>query len=325
MIVARHQTSPMRLAITKQIVAEVYDVILVEFSFMCQYLMQPGLLLDDPDRPLIAVDHHVVGPKVYQYLYDVERDPLVRLFRRFEIPRLKKYLHQVLMFGDKHLFLGQEDLDYIRTQISDANWAKKLVYRPTGLLLERYPLSDPAQAEPYTIGFFGSFDWEANIDAVFYFVEEILPLIRQQLPQVRFVVAGRAAPNRIRNLGSQGSIEFVGEVDNMFSVVQRLTMIAVPLRVGAGTRLKILEAMAWGKPIVATSVGVEGIEYIAGEEIILADTADSFAEATAALLNDPASQYRLARAGRCRIEMHYTAQCSVDQLQKALAIPLTEN
>ncbi len=146
MIVARHKTSQMSLAITKQLATHSYDVVLVEFSFMFQYLMQPDLVYAGPKPPLLVIDHHVVTPKVYQYFSRVERNPLLRLFRRYESPRLKRYLKEVLTTGDKHLFLGQEDLDYIQAQNFGFVEDDKLIYRPTGLLLG---FSQPGQGPTF--------------------------------------------------------------------------------------------------------------------------------------------------------------------------------
>jgi glycosyltransferase involved in cell wall biosynthesis len=122
-------------------------------------------------------------------------------------------------------------------------------------------------------------------------------------------------------LADHPAIEFVGKVEDMFSLAQRVAVIVVPLRIGAGTRLKILEAMAWGKPIVATSIGVEGIEQVVGQDLLVADEPETFAHAVVTLLNDPLQQMRLAQAGRRRVELSYTAQRSVDRLQQALPIP----
>jgi glycosyltransferase involved in cell wall biosynthesis len=316
-VVARHNSSQMRNTLANLLSENSYDAILVEFSFMFQYFIKNNFEFAK-QHPLLVVEHLVVTPKVYEYFNRIETNPVLRLFRKFEIPRLKKYLKNVLIVADKHLFLGLEDLQYVRSQVFDPTIENKLIYRPVGLLQERYPLADPAKVEPYTIGFFGSFDWKANVDAVTHFVEDIFPLIFQKLPQVKFVIAGRAAPAQIRSLSKHPSIEFVGEVDNMFNVVQRVAVIIVPLRIGAGTRLKILEAMAWGKPIISTSIGVEGIEYTDNEEIIVKDTPLSFAEATLILLNDPEQQHKLAKAGRRRIESTYTTQHSVNRLQQVL-------
>ncbi|RME69600.1 MAG: glycosyltransferase [Chloroflexi bacterium] len=315
LVVARHFSSLMHITIQHQLATENYNVILTEFSFMFQFLFSYSRL---SPRPVLAVDHHVVTPKVYEYFSEVERNPALALLRRIETPRLKHYLKRVLLAGDRHLFLGMEDLEYIKTHIDDSLDEEKLCYRPTGLLLDRYPLAEPDEEEPHTIGFFGAFDWEANVDAVSYFVKTIWPRLRQKCPTARFVIAGRSAPGNIRALGTYPGVEFIGAVDDMFAVVKRLAVVVVPLRIGAGTRLKILEAMAWGKPIVTTSVGVEGVEHQNGEDVLVADEPEAFADAVIALLNNPDRRRQLGLAGRRRVEQVYSAQSSVNRLIQAI-------
>lgn len=321
LVVARHNSAQMRQAIVEQLAANAYDIVLVEFSFMFQYFLLPEMALVSPSKPLLALDHLVVTPKVYDYFLQVARQPWLKWFRRWEIIRLKKYLQQVLLTANKHLFVGQEDLAYIRQEFPEIS-SDKLIYRPTGLILERYPLADPAQTEPNTIGFFGAFNWTANVDAVHYFVRDILPLIQLRRPQVKFLLAGRSAPPSIRALASHPAIEFMGEVDDMFNLARRVAVMVVPLRIGAGTRLKILEALAWGKPVVSTSIGAEGIEFTPGEELLVADQPDLFAQTVVELLADPLKQRHLAQAGRRRVETMYTAQRSVDRLLDGLGIEM---
>lgn len=320
LVVSRHDSLEMQHRITQQLTTVRYDVVLVEFSFMFQYL-KSDLNFAQEKRPLFVLDHRVVTPNVYRYFKQVTQNPILKFLRTYEIFRLKQYLQNVLCFADRNLFTGKEDLDYVRREFTVTD--EKLVYRPTGLVLDRYPVADPESVEPYSIGFFGAYDWQANVDAVIYFVNDILPLIVQKMPQVRFVLAGRAAPKRIRALAHHPHIEFVGEVDDMFEIAQRVAVIVVPLRIGAGTRLKILEAMAWGKPIVATTIGVEGVDHIDGEDILVRDTPESFVEATVALLNDPIQQRKLAQGARRRIENDYTTQRSVDRLQQAISVTST--
>lgn len=321
LVVARHYSFNMEHAVATHLKSHVYDAVLVEFSFMFQYLMKPGVTIMGQKRPLFVLDHHVVTPKVYGYFSQITSNPFLKLLRHFEIKRLKRYLHVVLMAADKHLFLGQEDLAYVQAQFPPLD-SQKLVYRPTGLSLDRYPLANLAKAEPYTIGFLAAFDWAANVDAVHYLVKEILPIIQAQLPQVKLVLAGRAAPASIRKLANHPAVEFLGEVADMFTVVQRVAVIVAPLRIGAGTRLKILEAMAWGKPVVATSIGVEGVEHTPGQELLVADTPRTFAEAVISLLNNPAQQRQLAAASRRHIELTYTVQRSVDKLLEVISSTL---
>jgi glycosyltransferase involved in cell wall biosynthesis len=322
MVVVRHYRPQMQQAIMEQLVIYAYNAVLVEFSFMFQYLMQAELRFAQGKKPQFVLEHRVVTPKVYQYFSDVTRNPLVKWFRRYEIERLKKYLQAALLAADQHLFVGQEDLAYVQAEFPGLA-ADKLIYRPTGLILERYPLADPAQTEPYTIGFFGAFNWAANVDAVHYFVREILPLIQLQRPQIKFLLAGRSAPASIRALASHPAIEFMGEVDDMFSLARRVAVMVAPLRIGAGTRLKILEAFAWGKPIVATSIGIEGIECRPGQDLLVADQPDLFAQTVIDLLDDPLKQRLLGQAGRQRVEAAYTVQRSVDRLLEALGAAVT--
>jgi polysaccharide biosynthesis protein PslH len=322
LVVARHNSAQMRQAIIEQLAANTYDVVLVEFSFMFQYFLQPGIVWASPKKPLLILDHLVVTPKVYEYFSQIEEQLWLKGFRRLEIIRLKKYLQQVWTTADKHLFVGEEDLAYVRQKFPSLN-SDKLIYRPTGLILERYPLANPAQAEPDTIGFFGAFNWAANVDAVHYFVRDILPLIQLRRPQVKFLLAGRSAPPSIQALASHPAIEFMGEVEDMFSLARRVAVMVAPLRIGAGTRLKILEALAWGKPVVATSIGVEGIEFTPGKELLVADQSELFAQTVVKLLADPLKQRHLAQAGRQRVESMYTVQRSVDRLLEALGVVIT--
>lgn len=321
MVVVRHHSRIMQQAINHQLATYTYKLVLVEFSFMFQYLMQPGLIFAQGQKPQLVLEHRVVTPKVYQYFSDVAPNPIVKWFRRYQIQRLKVYLRAALAIADQHLFVGQEDLAYIRQEFPEIS-SDKLIYRPTGLILERYPLADPAQTEPNTIGFFGAFNWTANVDAVHYFVRDILPLIQLRQPRVKFLLAGRSAPPSIQALTSHPAIEFMGEVDDMFNLARRVAVMVVPLRIGAGTRLKILEALAWGKPVVSTSIGAEGIEFTPGEELLVADQPDLFAQTVVELLSDPLKQRHLAQAGRRRVETMYTAQRSVDRLLEVLGIAM---
>lgn len=318
LVVARHQNAQMQAAIATKLATNPYEAVLVEFSFMLPYLLAPQVAFASNRRPLWLVEHHVVTPRVYEYFSEVDPHRWKKLYRRLEIGRLKKYLQMVLRAADKHLLMGQEDLAYLQQEFPDLV-AGKLAYRPVGLILDRYPLLDPAAAEPAAIGFFGAFGWAANGDAVHYFVDEILPRLQMHRPDLKFVLAGRAAPPSIRALADHPAIEFAGEVDDLARLARRVSVLVAPLRIGGGTRLKILEALAWGKPVVATSVGVEGIEHLPGEELLVADEPEAFAQAILALLNDSAQQRCLAQAGRRRIESTYTVQHSVDRLLEAVA------
>ena len=168
---------------------------------------------------------------------------------------------------------------------------------PTGVDTEKYTVAPPATADPPTIAFLGSMDWEPNIDAVLYFCREIFPRIRAQVPTAVFQIVGRNPHASVKQLAS-GAVQVTGTVPSVSEYLRDATVVVVPLRIGGGTRLKIFEAMATGKAVVSTSIGAEGLAVQSGRDLILADDAESFADATVRLLRDAAlrSQYEQAAA-----------------------------
>lgn len=134
--------------------------------------------------------------------------------------------------------------------------------------------------------FTGKMDYRPNIDAVLWFADEVLPLIRQAAPDVRFQIVGMNPHARLARLRQDPVIELTGAVESVVPYLQAATVYVVPLRVGGGTRFKVLDAMAHGKAIVSTTLGVEGLGVHTEEELLIADTAATFAAAVLRLLVD---------------------------------------
>jgi glycosyltransferase involved in cell wall biosynthesis len=167
--------------------------------------------------------------------------------------------------------------------------------------------------------FFGAMDYHANQDAVDFFVSQILPQLKTLVPDVEFVVAGRNPPEWLRKRCERISgVEFTGTVPDIRGEIARAAVCVVPLRIGSGTRLKILEAAAMAKPIVSTRAGAEGLDFVNGEEIILADVPQDFARAVADLMVDPARRQRLGLAARRRVEQKYGIPALRTALRAAL-------
>jgi glycosyltransferase involved in cell wall biosynthesis len=153
--------------------------------------------------------------------------------------------------------------------------------------------------------FQGSMDWFPNRDAVEFFARAILPEVRKTCPGVRFVVAGRNPPAELIAELKDG-VEFTGTVLDMRPYLSAATVVVVPLRMGSGTRIKILEACAVGKPVVSTSVGAEGLGLEPEKEILLADDPAAFARSVVKLLQDPARRTAMARLARAVIVERYS-------------------
>ncbi|HUX66442.1 MAG TPA: glycosyltransferase [Terriglobales bacterium] len=179
----------------------------------------------------------------------------------------------------------------------------------------------PAPSQPPVLLFQGSMDWYPNRDAVEYFADEILPLIRSEYPDVKFLVAGRNPPpalvDRFRALSA---VEFTGTVPDMNRYLRAATLAVVPLRLGSGTRIKILEACGAGKAVVSTTVGAEGLALRDGEEILLSDRPADFARCVLTLLRDAALRDAIAAAGRAAVTERYGRPALLANLQAALAL-----
>ena len=156
-----------------------------------------------------------------------------------------------------------------------------------------------------------------NTDGVIYFIKEVLPRIRAAHPDVHLNVVGMNPPESIKSLANS-QIEVTDVVEDPRPYFDSATVVVVPLRVGGGTRFKIVEAMAKGKAIVSTRVGAEGIEAEHGKEFLLADNAETFAREVRRLLSDPEFAKRLGRAGRQLAEQRYGWDTAVRRLEKFL-------
>jgi glycosyltransferase involved in cell wall biosynthesis len=181
------------------------------------------------------------------------------------------------------------------------------------------PFDTDVREDPLTILFQGGMDWYPNRDAVQFFTRKILPEIRRRVPGARFVVAGRnPAPAFVSTFADVQGMTFTGTVNDIRPFIAKAAVCVAPLRIGSGTRLKILEAAAMAKSVVSTRIGAEGLLLVPGEDIILADDADSFATSVAALLGDAPRRCAMGRSARARLERHYSRGALLGAIRQAL-------
>jgi glycosyltransferase involved in cell wall biosynthesis len=149
-------------------------------------------------------------------------------------------------------------------------------------------------------------DWYPNEDAILYFIADILPRLRRDVPGTSLAVVGRDPTDRLRAACAAAGVRVTGTVTDVRPYVAEAAVYVVPLRVGGGTRLKIFEALAMGKAVVATQVGAEGLPIVSGEHFLQADSPEDFAQAVATLLKDPGRRQALGMAGRRLVEERYS-------------------
>lgn len=213
------------------------------------------------------------------------------------------------------------------TVVSDRERQNILKFAPTGALVEVVPNgvdtaanrpNPDAQPEPSTLVYTGAVTYSANLDAVSYFVRDVWPLLRARVPEAHFTVTGGTGRVDVSALAAQPGVRFTGYVADITPVLQKSWALVVPLREGGGTRLKILEAMALGVPVISTTKGAEGLNLRPEEHILLADQPAQMADKIRALFDNPAQRTALAARARALVEREYDWSVISRQLLKVI-------
>ncbi|MFZ0420458.1 MAG: glycosyltransferase [Candidatus Sulfotelmatobacter sp.] len=250
--------------------------------------------------PIILNQHNVEHLILERYLA-LERNPLRKWYMQMECGKLRNWENHVCAKSRLVLVCSEHDRQVTQQLCGHSS----VVVVPNVVELDDY--QSTAQEDPLRVVYAGGMDWYPNRDAVEFFAEKIFPEIQRQIPGVTFVVAGRNPPKSFVNrFVSIRNMRFTGTVSDMQPELVAAAVCVVPLRIGSGTRLKILEAAALGKPIVSTTLGAEGLAFTDGLEIILKDKPAEFAAAVEALLRNADRRRILGGAARRRVEQEYS-------------------
>jgi sugar transferase (PEP-CTERM/EpsH1 system associated) len=182
---------------------------------------------------------------------------------------------------------------------------------PNGVDVSAFTPASPSAGS--SLLFVGSMDYHANVDAVTWFVREVWPGVAARHPELEFVIAGRNPAKAAQALAS-GRIRVTGTVDDVRPYYEQAFAVVVPLRVGAGTRLKILEAMAAGVPVISTRLGAEGLDAQPGRDLLIADSPEEMIDALDALT--PEKRSAIAAAGRKLVEQAYDWRLLAERLYR---------
>jgi glycosyltransferase involved in cell wall biosynthesis len=289
--VRHYDSAEMRSAVAEAHAGFRPDVVLCGDPALTQYL------LPYPRTPR-ALDYVCEFQLQARRMQDLARGPAKALWamRRRKFARFLRRIERVY---DLCFLNSQEDLDSLR-----AAWpAVELEVIANGLALAEYPLG---LAEPVAdrLIYPGSTTYPPNLDAVGFFAGRILPRIRAEAPGAELHVTGAAPPEDARPRAD--GLVYTGHLPDVRRAIAAAWTCVVPLRLGAGgARLKVLEAMALGTPMVATAIGYEGVAVTDGVDILAAEEPEDFARKTVALLRSPALRQLLAAGGRALVERRY--------------------
>lgn len=289
--------------------------LLSEQGFDALVCEQTDLLANLPPQlslPLV-VDFHNAEYLIMERYARFERNPAKRLYALLESRKLRAWERRACQRAASAWACSEHD----RKLLQMLNPKLPMFVVPNVVDVDEYKADN--SEDPRKVLFQGGMDWYPNRDAVELFVTQIFSRIQGQAPDVKFVVAGRNPPEEFRRrMGLVPGVEFTGTVPDMRAEIAGAAVCVVPLRMGSGTRLKILESAAMAKPMVSTQLGAEGLEFRDGEEIVLADQPAAFADAVLRLLSSPTDRRRLGQAARKRAELEYSLPALRVALRQAL-------
>jgi sugar transferase (PEP-CTERM/EpsH1 system associated) len=239
------------------------------------------------------LDEHNVEYRILERCAKVEKSLIKRIFYQNEAKKMKEFEARKITEFQK-VFVCSSDDQVILNKLG----ANDVHVIPNGVDTDYFDSSSEKDAKENSLVFTGSMDWLPNSDAITYFCKEILPLVWKKKNSVKLYVVGKNPTAAVKNLASlDRRVIVTGRVDDVRPHVQQASIFIVPLRIGGGTRLKILEAMAMRKAVLSTTIGAEGIEH-SKSNIALADTPESFSQAVVDLLNDPLRVIEMGEEGR---------------------------
>ena len=293
--VKKYESAEMRQVILRLVEEDKPDVVVCDF-------LTPSINVPERLGCATVLFQHNIEAMIWQRHYQTQANPLKRLYlygqwlktRALEKSECRRYDHVIAVSREDREMMRR---DYGVEAVTDV---------PTGVDTEFFRPQTGAQPEPASLIFTGSMDWLPNVDAMNWFCREILPLVRAKAPNVRLTVVGRKPGRELLELGERDSLILVtGRVDDVRPFIENATAYIVPIRIGGGTRLKIYEALAMEKPMVSTTVGAEGLPLRDGEELLIADDPESFANAVVRVLSDQAFADELGKRAAANVRERF--------------------
>lgn len=250
--------------------------------------------------PVVLTEHNVESVLLRRRVEN-ESNALRKLYLGYQCGKLERYEARVCRSANHVIAVSELDAEHIRElsgqpQITTiTNGVDTEYFRDTG-----------AEPRAHSLVFVGGLTWFPNHDAIRYFAEQILPLVAREIPDVTLTVVGKNPDDKaIREVSANPRIRLAGLVDDVRPSISQAAAYVVPLRIGGGTRLKILDALSMQKPLISTAVGCEGLDVRSGEHLLVADAPEEFAKQVVRVLRDRDLAQRLGRTGRELVQRRY--------------------
>ncbi len=271
-----------------------FDIIHLEGLYLAPYL---PLIRQNTKAPVILRAHNVEW-KIWHKLALEEKNKLKKPYLVKLSKQLKKYEEKIINQVDGIATITDFDLKDFR----EAGCKAPMIDIPFGIDTSKYIYKE--SKHPGSLFFIGALDWLPNLQGLDWFLKNVWDKVHTKFPHAKFHVAGRKMPETLRANNPKGVV-FHGEVSDAKTFMQEYNIMIVPLLAGSGIRVKIIEGMAMGKPIITTSVGIEGIECHMGKDVIVKDSPEEFSDAICQALEDRNSINKIGLNGRKLVEDNY--------------------
>jgi glycosyltransferase involved in cell wall biosynthesis len=291
--VVKHYTPRFQRAFDDLRAGEKWDLI------QCEWTPYARFVPENLNIPLMISAHNVES-QIWARRANHSSNPVEKLFFRTQEWKMRWFERRALLRAAGSTAVTEDDATTMR------EWGiPNVTVVPNGVDLDFYSQRRESEG-PNDILALASLDWFPNVDSLRYFHAEIFPLIRKQQPAAMLRIVGRRPAESLRReFSGISGIDFIGEVENVRPYLDRAAVVVVPLRIGGGSRLKILEALAASKAVVSTAVGAEGLDLAAGEDLVVADSPAEFARRVCQLLASSDARARLGVSGRRRVREKY--------------------
>ena len=289
--VAGDYSAPFAERIRTCLAREPWDLVLCDF-------VQPSINLDRRMAYPTLLFQHNVESMIFERHARTASNPLVRRFWRSQWRKMERFERDACRWFTGVVAVSEAD----RAVFAERFGAQRTFVIPTAVDAEYFKPS-PTPVVDGRIVFTGSMDWLPNEDAIVFFAEEILPRILARVPGATLTVVGRSpSPSLQRRLAAHPAVTLTGRVDDVRPYVAEAAVYVIPLRIGGGTRIKAYEAMAMGKAMVSTPIGIEGLPLRNGENFVEAERGTDFADAVIDLLENAGRRRQLGESARRFVE-----------------------
>ncbi|HET8783588.1 MAG TPA: glycosyltransferase [Pyrinomonadaceae bacterium] len=313
--IKKYESAEMRREIEKRVGQ--FDVLI------CDFLAPAANVRRDLNCATVLFQHNVEA-MIWKRHYEVQTNAARKAYLYRQWRKMVDFEAATCPQFDCVVAVSRED----REQMEREYGVRNVYDIPTGVDTAFFRPSGERQPKAHNLVFTGSMDWLPNEDAIRYFTEQIMPRIKQSVPDVTLTVVGRDPyPGLVELSKRDSSVIVTGRVEDVRPYMEEAAVYVIPLRIGGGTRLKIYEAMAMEKPIVSTSIGAEGLPVTDGEEIVLADTPETFAAAVVRLLKDPGFGNEVGQRAAMRVRREFGWDTVADSFaaicERAIQVPQT--